>query len=148
MKTYARMIAFGMMVLGGVVLASWNEAVAFTCNNQTAKGSFGENATGFLAFGSTQVPWSSVGVVTTDGKGNLTASGNVSVGGNVIPSQFTGTYAVDSDCTLTAIFTNVATHLVNHFAGVLVEGGDAAYVMFTDPGFTVTGTLKRIAPRD
>ncbi len=148
MRTYARMIAFGMMIIGGVILASWNEAVAanpFTCDNHTAKGSFGFNFTGFFfPTPVTAVPESNVGIVTTDGKGSLTASGTFSIGGNVVAQQLTGTYAVDSDCTLTATFTNVATNAVNHLAGVIVEGGDAAYLTFTDQGFTSTGTLKRI----
>jgi hypothetical protein len=78
MKSHARVIAAGMMVGAGLLLAfgSWNEAAAtnsFSCNNRTIRGSFG-----------------------------------------------TG------------------------LSGTIVNGGDATYLISTDPGSTVSGTARRV----
>ena len=150
MKTHARMIAVGTMVGAGLLLSfgSWNQAAAtgsLSCNNRTVLGSYGTNVNGFTSpdGGVTQIPFAEVGLFKLDGKGGLAGSDTVSIGGNVFPRQFTGTYAVAPDCTLTATTTD-ANGLVGTLSGTIVNGGDASYLISTDSGATISGSARRV----
>jgi hypothetical protein len=69
------------------------------CSNATLRGSYGLHATGsVIGVGD----FAAVGRFTFDGNGNLTANLFVRLNGNnVEPPQFTGTYSVSPDCTVT-----------------------------------------------
>lgn len=151
MKTHARMIAVGMMVGSGVLLSfgSWNQAAAagsLSCNNRTVQGSYGTNLSGFTSpdGGVTQIPVAEVGLFKLDGKGGLTGTDTVSVGGNVFARKFTGTYAVAADCTATLTTTDANTGFVGTLSATIVNGGDAAYAISTIPGDTLSGSARRV----
>ena len=69
------------------------------CSNATLHGSYGLHATGtIIGVGD----FAAVGRFTFDGKGNLTGKLFVRVNGNnMAPPEFTGTYSVSPDCTVT-----------------------------------------------
>jgi hypothetical protein len=144
------MIAVGTIVGAGLFLSvgSWNQAAAtgsLSCNNRTVQGSYGENTSGFISpdGGVTQIPFTGMGLFKLDGKGGLTGSDTVSIGGTVFPRQFTGTYAVAPDCTGTITFTDAYGN-VGHNSATIVNGGDAAYLISTNPGDTISGTARRV----
>jgi hypothetical protein len=82
----------------------------------------------------------SVGEVTYDGKGNSNATYTVSVNGNVQAVTVAGTYAVNSDCTATAVESP------SHFNFVVAPDGNTVWWMATDSGTVLSGTLVRLKP--
>lgn len=150
MKTHTRMIAVGTMVGAGLLLSfgNWNQAAAaglLSCNNRTVQGSYGESTSGFTSpdGGATQIPFTGMGLFKLDGKGGLTGSDTVSIGGAVFPRQFTGTYEVAPDCTGTVTITDTYGN-VTHNNATIVNGGDAAYLISTNPGDTISGSARRV----
>jgi hypothetical protein len=148
MKTHARKIAIGLMTGAALLLVSgWTEADAtgyFSCSNRTLKGSFGTNLSGFNSGdGVTQIPVAEVGLFKLDGRGGLIGTDTLSVGGNVFARQFKGTYAVATDCTV-EIVTKDGNGQEFRTTGVIVDGGDAAYLISTNAGDSLSGSAKRV----
>jgi hypothetical protein len=87
-------------------------------------------------------PIAAVGVVSTDGAGNLSGIETDAINGTIIRRTVTGTYTVNANCTGTVTFTdnfNQTTHLD------IVIGDDNSEIRFiqTDSGNVVTGFAKR-----
>jgi len=91
------------------------------------------------------LPLASVGTVVMDG-GTLSGSDSLSLGGQIIPRTFTGTYTVTPDCSVSVTITvqTGTPGLVVNLKGVAVNGGQEAIFVETDPGTIITGTAKRI----
>jgi hypothetical protein len=85
------------------------------------------------------VPFALVGFYSTDGKGNLTGIGTISVDGVItLGVVVTATYVVDPDtCTVTAV-SNIGT-----FSFAIADGGKEVRSISTTPGFTVHGVARR-----
>ena len=107
--------------LTAVTAAQGNEK----CSNATLKGSYGLHATGtIIGVGD----FAAVGRFTFDGKGNLTGKLFSRVAGNnVEPPEFTGTYSVSPDCTMTDTFGPPinSTHV-----SVIVNGGNGCGTLY------------------
>lgn len=149
MNSHRRTIAFGLTLMASVAFAGGNDASAdlFTCSNRTIKGAFGTNLTGFVSpDGFSQVPLTQVGLFDLDGVGGFTGRDTASIGGQILQREFTGSYAVAPDCTLSATVTNTADGAVSHFAGVVLDGGTGAYLISTDPFTTFSGRAERVTP--
>lgn len=76
------------------------------CNNENIKGAYGHVAnamvpTGSDEPGSSTTPLVEVGLLTFDGQGGVTGSASGVKEGGMTPVTVTGTYSVNSDCTLT-----------------------------------------------
>jgi hypothetical protein len=87
-------------------------------------------------------PIAAVGLVNTDGSGNLTALETDAINGNIIRRTITGTYTINANCTGTVTFTdnfNQTTHLD---AVIGADGGEIRFIQ-TDSGNVVTGFAKR-----
>src|SRR5215472_6890231 len=97
----SRMLVVGFTTLfglTGVTTAQENEK----CSNATLKGSYGLHAMGSIV-GDGDL--AAVGRFTFDGKGNLTGKLFLRVAGNnVEPPEFTDTYSISPDCTMTDTF--------------------------------------------
>lgn len=91
------------------------------------------------------LPAASVGITVLDG-GMISGSDTLSLGGQIIPRTFTGTYTVTPDCSFSATITvqTGVPGLVVNLKGVVVNGGQEAIFVETDPGTIFTGTAKRI----
>ena len=110
------------------------------CSNSTLHGSYGLHATGTNPAGG---PIAAVGRFTFDGRGNLMGKLTVRVAGNnVEPPEFTGTYSVSSDCTVTDTWGPPinSTHV-----SVIVDQG-RGYVILSNTvgsGETISGEARR-----
>jgi hypothetical protein len=110
------------------------------CSNATLHGSYGLHASGTLPGGA---PVAAVGRFTFDGAGNLTAKLFVrAAGNNAEPPQFTGTYSVSPDCTMTdtwgpPINSTHAAVIVDHGKGYVILSNTVA------SGETISGEAKR-----
>jgi hypothetical protein len=109
------------------------------CSLRSITGSYGYTVNGTnLSSG----PLAAVGLVSSDGTGNLTASETDSLNGTIVRRTITGTYTVNPDCTGTVTFTdnfNQTTHL--DFVAVQ----DQAELRFiqTDSGSVTTGVATK-----
>jgi hypothetical protein len=86
----------------------------------------------------------SVGVFTFDGTGMVTRSGHTAnVGGKVASDPGTGSYAVNTDCTFTIVFSPANGFPEEHYSGVVVASGARAYALGTDAWLVNPITLER-----
>jgi hypothetical protein len=84
-----------------------------------------------------------VGMVTSDGAGRFTAVSTGNYNGNVTPENFSGAYNLDSNCVLSLTYSYGSAGDQNiSIGGSLTSSGNAAMVMITTSGWTVSGTLK------
>ena len=77
-----------------LAMAANAHAGAKTCSNHTLSGSYGSTLTGTV----NNLPFAAVNLVSSDGDGNTNGSGTIVYNGTVIPSAFTATYTINSDC--------------------------------------------------
>lgn len=82
-----------------------------------------------------------VGKVTFDGKSSFTATVNTSYAGTIQPETFSGTYAMDPNCSFTA--GPQATAGWSWF-GVLADTVSGANLIVSTPGAVITGTLTSV----
>src|SRR5262249_23185880 len=95
-KTFA-IAAAAMLALS---LAPTAKADNNGCSNATLKGAFVDNAIGFSTSPPAMAgPLGGVLTDTFDGKGAMTASGVLSLNGNIVPVTSKATYLVKPDCT-------------------------------------------------
>jgi hypothetical protein len=117
------------------------------CSLATLKGSFGffEHATLIV---DPPLRMVTAGVIHFDGNGSSSGESitNVEGWGVAGVDAFTGTYAVNPDCTYSGDLTSGEDTF--HFVGTITGSGmlqETRYVI-TDPGWVAAGTLKRIQP--
>ncbi len=110
------------------------------CSLVSLKGSYGYEYSGSVeGFGGV----AAVGPIDFDGDGNTSATYSVNLGGVNFQGSFTGTYTVADDCTGTVVIDLPLLHTSSNGRFVIVENGQQAFFMGTDPGITVTGVAKR-----
>ncbi len=117
-----------------VVMGASDGAV---CTNATMHGSYGMLGTG-TAGGAV---FAAVGRFTYDGKGNLTGKLWINAAGsNFGPVEFTGTYSVSPDCTMTDTWESGATHI-----SIIIDEGKGYYILNNTQGGgeTVSGQARR-----
>ena len=124
MKIKARVILASMVfvIVGMVLMFNHRRGVAFNvyaappnaCTNQTIGGHFVFTEQGFLSASNTGpqligmfAPAAGIGVLDSDGQGNLSGSDTLSIGGLIIPRTFTGTYSLNPDCTVLRIYSQI-----------------------------------------
>lgn len=74
-------------------------ANAGSCSLTGSTGKYGFTLTGVVILGTGPVPIAAVGRITLDAAGNASGTESRSVGGGFADETFTGTYAVNPDCT-------------------------------------------------
>jgi hypothetical protein len=110
------------------------------CSNATLHGHYGLHATGtVIGVGD----FAAVGRFTFDGKGNLTGKLFVRLAGdNLEPPEFTGTYSVNADCTVTDTWGPPinSTHV-----SVIVDGGRGYLILnnTSGSGDTISGEARK-----
>ena len=75
---------------------------ARTCSLRGSAGKYGFTLSGVVILATGPVPIAAVGRTTLDEAGNVSGTESRSVGGGFADETFTGTYAVNPDCTGTA----------------------------------------------
>jgi len=107
------------------------------CTVAAAAGTYGFVASGNIAGVG---PVATTGLLTADRAGNLVVNATSSINGATSTVTLTGTLTVNSDCSLTASFSDSST-----IAGVIVDGGREVDFIETFPGaLAFTGVAKRI----
>ena len=130
---------------GGSVLAAGTlkKIRPFACSEHSVKGRFGLFGEGTFAPAGTPLLANHVGIVTFDGFGHFYGQETVNVGGApTTQTNFTGTYTVTSDCTVTAEIVSPVMPPI-HEAGVITGAGMNLEIhnIVMDPGWTFADTL-------
>ena len=118
------------------------------CSNGSLSGRFAFIIQGTQFTPLPAIQAATVGALNFDGQGGLTGADVASFSGQIVPRSFRGIYSVNPDCTATAsltIATGFPVGATFNFAIVLVDRGDEAIFIQTDPGSLFTGSLKRQA---
>jgi hypothetical protein len=108
------------------------------CSLQTLKGTYAARISGWVGPGAGRVPYSDVGFVRLDGRGNLAGASTFSLDGVIGTHDILGTYTVDPDtCTGDAVTT------IGTFFFVIADNGRQTRIISTTHGATVDGEAIR-----
>jgi hypothetical protein len=113
------------------------------CSVGDLKGEYLLVSQGVLGPPDARLPLANVGVITFNGRGNLSGRETVNVAGTLVQSPSSGTYDVNANCALSAEVQDALG--TAHLTGVLVGQGANQEVRFliTEPGAVLVGTVKR-----
>jgi len=124
-------------------------ANAAQCSIANVAGSFGYTTSGFVATATgTFVPAAAAGRIVFDHNGNVSGTQTRVVAGSSLDETYSGTYAVNPDCTgsfTVLVEPDTRTSTVDL---VWTDNGNGASAIFTTPGFVLTATARRIHPRE
>ena len=125
---------------GSTARAQGHKTQARPCGLQSLKGNYGVLVSGTILDVGT---FTSVGVATFDGNGNVTGSEQASLNGSPGLFTYAGTYDVDPDCTGTFTATFNPGAFEGHFYFVILDKGKEVMIVQKDQGTIITWTLKR-----
>ncbi len=120
-------------------------ATAAECSVAAAAGSWAYSFSGsvFNAQANTFVPVATLGVITFDGHGKVTASETEASPAGTAGVTATGTYTENADCTGT-VSLKTSTNQTVTVNFVAANNDNEAYLIITSPGYVMTGTTKRV----
>jgi hypothetical protein len=133
-----------LCVAFAATLAPAATAEDHACSNRSVAGSYGYTTTGTrLGIG----PVAGVGVFTLDRTGDLSGKQTVSFNGVIANETYTGTYAVNSDCTGAAtLVVNSSIPAFNRTSTldlVWVDNSSAIRMIFTNAQTIITVDAKK-----
>jgi hypothetical protein len=135
--------------LGFVVALAPAAHALSQCGLDTVAGSYAYNFSGFISLSATQVlPASAAGKITFDGRGHVSGTQTRSVAGSSLDETLSGTYTANPDCSGSLTLNVEPDTRVSTVKVVWANNTNDVYLVFTTPGFTMTGTGKRVSPRD
>jgi len=124
-------------------------AQAAHCSMANVAGSYGYTTSGFVATPSgTFVPAAAAGRIVFDAHGNVSGTQTRVVAGSPLDETYSGTYSVNEDCTgsfTVLVQPDTRTSTVNL---VWTDNSRGASAVFTNPGFVLTATARRITKKD
>jgi hypothetical protein len=104
-------------------------------------GTFGLQYSG-TSIGLSNSPYSSVGLVSLDGQGNLTAAETRFSGGSSSQVQSTGTIVVNPDCSFTMVLSSTAGSAgAMNFFGIASANNTQLLIVQSDAATAVTGAM-------
>lgn len=144
-------------VLTGIIIATSSLAYGArdvedegnTCTNARFTGSYGFSQLGsVVGIAPAPVPAADVGVFHADGKGNLSGSEIVNVGGRHFRDTFTdGKYQVNPDCTgtatWTAVFSDGRPAESRSASFVVTDHFKELHILSTGPGAVLVGIARK-----
>lgn len=141
---FALAASIGVLPLRHRIVSGVAHANDRGCGLYSVVGTYGVSGGGTVGVGTANsVQASEVGLLTADGNGNVSGSVTFSANGRLLAATYTGTYAVNSDCTASAsISDSLGEHL--HETGVVLKGGSEIRFIGTDPGAEVSREAIRL----
>jgi hypothetical protein len=140
---------FAMAAVAALTLAIAPAASAQVnkgCNNATLQGTFAYTVTGsFVAAPAPLGLYAEVGAQTFDGNGNTTTTGMSNTNGTAMPSNTTGIYTVNADCTGT-FSLQIAPGISSHYFFVIANSGSEYRAVCLDPVAVITRSGMRLYP--
>jgi len=125
------------------------------CSDRTLMGNYGWQEFG-NEYETTSTPhpsfWTETGLVHFDGDGNFSASQGYYIenGAASGPYSATGTYTVESDCTVTITYTSDSSTYIDHGVIVDANGSEVIAVEYDDTVVDTTGhvDIKKMGDSD
>jgi hypothetical protein len=149
-KKLARSLLLLGLLFSLLIGATTVNAASRNCSLASLKGAYGDLEQGTvlmdIGFGTPPFPVALSGIVTYDGKGEVSATYTVSFNGVLMPGTATGTYTVNPDCTYSDEITPYPSGPASHHAGTITGEGISQRVdfVYTDPWLVASGTLRKI----
>ena len=141
----ATLAAIGLAMLVTIALP----AQAAQCSLANVGGSYGYTTSGFVVIApGTFVPAAAAGRITLDGQGHVNGTQTRVVAGSSLDETYSGTYSVNPNCTgsfTVMVEPDTRTSTVDV---VWTDNTNGAISVFTNPGFILTSTARRISPRE
>jgi hypothetical protein len=125
--------------LGRLVTPVWAQGV---CTDATLVGMWGYTFSGFIGLGPLSRPAAVTGWFTADGAGAFSGTEITSLNGIIFRRPFTGTYAINQNCTGTATI-DFSPQLAVHLECVIVAGETELIAIQTDQGAVLSGYAKK-----
>ena len=148
-SSIAKTFTIAAVIAVALAVAPIAKAEGKGCSNATLKGTFADKDTGFITAPPAMAgPFAGVSTETFDGNGTVTATGIVSLNGNIVPVTSKGTYTVNPDCTGTYTFQISPIGVTAHGFFVVDDGGNELQILITDPGTVITCIARRQFPVD
>jgi hypothetical protein len=117
------------------------KSVRGSCLTSDLQGTFGLQYAG-TAIGTPNNPYSSIGVVSLDGQGNLTASESRFSSGSTSLVQSIGTMTVNPDCSFTMALSSISgTGAAVNFFGIASSDNKQLLIVESDAGTAVSGAM-------
>jgi hypothetical protein len=117
------------------------KSVRGVCQTSDLPGTFGLQYAG-TSIGPSNSPYSSVGVVSLDGLGDLTAAESRFSGGSTSQVQSIGTIVVNPDCSLNMSLTSISgSGGTMNFFGIASADSKQLLIVESDAATAVTGTM-------
>ena len=134
----------------GIVMSGTSKKAQDKCSLETLKGNYALFGQGTVigqlpGLPAPPFPVGRNGSVTFDGAGNLSGELTASVKGVIVPGiSFTGSYAVDANCTTSAVITN-SLGQVAHESGAISGNAEfrEVHLIATDPGWFFNDAAKK-----
>ena len=137
MKRVITSVMFVMAFVSLLVLGLVSRAQAEECSNASIKGGYGLSCEGTVVGVG---PLAVIGVLTADGKGNISGVETLSVNGVITSGvTLTGTYTVNADCT-GSIVTTAPDGAVTDHDFVLDDNKKEIRIIVTESGAVVVCT--------
>ena len=148
------MIVFGLFAFGATAVAQSNQTPASgndgngqRCSNRTLNGSYGYSSNGqVLPAPGLSFPFTSTGIATFDGNGNVSWIEHTVVGGAQQGADWTsstsGSYTVNSNCTATAVVVTPNSPVPLNLFFSLVQQGKQLYSVVN--GNAISGVWTRL----
>jgi hypothetical protein len=129
---------------GFVAAGTSKKMPAGGCSVATLKGSYGLFGQGTVTAYNPPAPITHAGSLTYDGKGKFAGSDTIALNGSIVPDQFTGTYTVSQDCTISVEINSTAVGVVHQLGRITGEGKNReVHLIVTDPGFLFLETTRK-----
>jgi hypothetical protein len=124
-------------------------AQAAQCSLASVAGSYGYTTSGFVATSTGAfVPVAAAGKITFDRHGNVSGTQTRVVAGSALDETYSGTYSVNPDCMgsfTVLVEPDTRTSTVDL---VWTDNTNGVSAVFTNPGFILTATARRIHPQE
>ena len=139
MKQAITSVVFVISLVSLLALGLVSRVQAERCSNASFKGSYGASCGGFVG----DSPLAVIGVLTADGKGNISGVETLSVNGVITSGvTLTGTYTVNADCT-GSIVTTAPDGAVTDHDFVLDDNKKEIRIIVTESGAVVVCTGRK-----
>ena len=123
-------------------------AQATQCSLANVAGSYGYTFSGFVAIAPAFVPAAAAGRITFDGNGHVSGTQTRVVAGSSLDETYSGTYSVNPNCTGSFTVLVEPDTRTSTIDLVWTDNTNGVSAVFTNPGFILTATGRRISPRE
>jgi hypothetical protein len=129
---------------GFVAAGTSKKMPAGGCSLATLKGSYGLFGQGTVTAYNPPALITHAGAFTYDGKGKFAGSDTIALNGAIVPDEFTGTYTVKADCTVSVEIVSTAVGVVHQLGRINGEGKSReVHLIVTDAGFMFLETTRK-----